>query len=47
MHSRYLQLLDDLLHHGGARADGWTAREIDTALYWTGGSDNPTQPPTT
>ncbi|MFC7265866.1 RNA polymerase sigma factor [Streptomyces lutosisoli] len=46
-YGRYLQLLDDLLHHGGARADGWTAREIDTALYWTGGSDNPTQPPTT
>ncbi|MGW4201469.1 hypothetical protein [Streptomyces sp. NPDC004726] len=35
-YGRYLQLLDDLLHHGGARADGWTARDIDTALYWTG-----------
>jgi hypothetical protein len=35
-YGRYLQLLDDLLHHGGAHADGWTARDIDTALYWTG-----------
>ncbi|MFG2723091.1 hypothetical protein ACGFW5_33060 [Streptomyces sp. NPDC048416] len=34
-YGRYLQLLDDLLHHGGARADGWTARDIGTALYWT------------
>ncbi|MEV7152727.1 hypothetical protein AB0O05_40230 [Streptomyces sp. NPDC093084] len=33
-YGRYLQLLDDLLHHGGTRADGWTARDIDTALYW-------------
>ncbi len=41
-YGRYLQLLDDLLHHGKARADGWTARDIDTALYWTGG--NPPQP---
>ncbi|MFL4909341.1 hypothetical protein ACJ6WF_48960 [Streptomyces sp. MMS24-I2-30] len=41
-YGRYLQLLDDLLHHGGARADGWTARDIDTALYWTGA--NPPQP---
>ncbi|MEV6668560.1 hypothetical protein [Streptomyces nigra] len=41
-YGRYLQLLDDLLHHGGARADGWSARDIDTALYWTGG--NPLQP---
>lgn len=35
-YGRYLQLLDDLLEHGGAQADGWTARDIDTALYWTG-----------
>ncbi|MGW4543594.1 hypothetical protein ACWEOP_37740 [Streptomyces chartreusis] len=35
-YGRYLQILDDLLHHGGARANGWTARDIDTALYWTG-----------
>ncbi|OOQ48266.1 hypothetical protein AFM16_00060 [Streptomyces antibioticus] len=41
-YGRYLQLLDDLLHHCGAHADGWTARDIDTALYWTGG--NPLQP---
>lgn len=38
-YGRYLQLLDDLLHHGGAPADGWTARDIDTALYWTGRPD--------
>lgn len=41
-YGRYLQLLDDLLKHGGAPADGWSARDIDTALYWTGG--NPLQP---
>ncbi|MFE5038637.1 hypothetical protein [Streptomyces sp. NPDC056683] len=41
-YGRYLQLLNDLLHHGGTRADGWSARDIDTALYWTGG--NPPQP---
>ncbi|MFI2207784.1 hypothetical protein ACH47Z_45580 [Streptomyces sp. NPDC020192] len=35
-YGRYLQLLNDLLEHRGARADGWTARDIDTALYWTG-----------
>ncbi|GKQ40222.1 hypothetical protein ALMP_67480 [Streptomyces sp. A012304] len=35
-YGRYIQLLDDLLHHGGAHANGWTARDIDTALYWTG-----------
>lgn len=34
-YGRYLQLLDDLLHHGAAHTDGWTARDIDTALYWT------------
>jgi hypothetical protein len=38
-YGRYLQLLDDLLRHGAARADGWTARDIDTALYWTGRPD--------
>jgi hypothetical protein len=46
-YGRYLQLLDDLLHHGGAHADGWTARDIDTALYWTGATPpapaNPTR----
>ncbi|GED83192.1 hypothetical protein TNCT6_02770 [Streptomyces sp. 6-11-2] len=26
---------------GGARADGWTARDIDTALYWTGANPHP------
>ncbi|WP_405417550.1 hypothetical protein [Streptomyces microflavus] len=35
-YGRYLQLLDDLLHHGKAPSDGWSARDIDTALYWTG-----------
>jgi hypothetical protein len=35
-YGRYLQLLDDLLMHGGPHADGWSARDIDTALYWTG-----------
>ena len=35
-YGRYLQLLDDLLEHGAAHTDGWTARDIDTALYWTG-----------
>jgi hypothetical protein len=35
-YGRYLQLLDDLLRHGGPHADGWSARDIDTALYWTG-----------
>lgn len=44
-YGRYLQLLDDLLHHGGTRADGWTARDIDTALYWTGAApDHPASP---
>lgn len=43
-YGRYLQLLDDLLRHGAARADGWTARDIDTALYWTGFSPQPSAP---
>ncbi|MER6675129.1 hypothetical protein [Streptomyces sp. NPDC000983] len=34
-YGRYLQLLDDLLRHGGDRADPWTARDVDTALYWS------------
>ncbi|WP_105974917.1 hypothetical protein [Streptomyces geranii] len=34
-YGRYLQLLDDLLRHSPPPADGWTARHIDTALYWT------------
>ncbi|WP_330351949.1 hypothetical protein [Streptomyces chartreusis] len=41
-YGRYLQLLDHLLHHRPAHADNWTARDIDTALYWTG--TNPHQP---
>ncbi|MEV0041044.1 hypothetical protein [Streptomyces sp. NPDC050804] len=43
-YGRYMQLLNDLLDHGGQLADGWTARDIDTALYWTGA--NPHQPAT-
>jgi hypothetical protein len=39
-YGRYLQLLDDLLHHGAARTDGWTARDIDIALYRTGANPN-------
>ncbi|MEU2589192.1 hypothetical protein ABZ612_41755 [Streptomyces avermitilis] len=35
-YGRYLQLLDDLLNHRPPHAAGWTARDIDTALYWTG-----------
>ncbi|MBO0913288.1 hypothetical protein [Streptomyces laculatispora] len=38
-YGRYMQLLDNLLEHDAARADGWTARDIDTALYWTGRPD--------
>ncbi|MFF9322266.1 hypothetical protein ACF1BP_36055 [Streptomyces sp. NPDC014735] len=41
-YGRYMQLLDDLLRHSGAHADTWTARDVDTALYWTGA--NPHQP---
>ncbi len=43
-HGRYLHLLDNLLHHGAAPADDWTAHDNDTALYQTG---TPTHPPTT
>ncbi|WP_458246816.1 hypothetical protein [Streptomyces sp. MAI_2237] len=42
-YGRYLQLLDDLLHHSAAPA-GWSARDIDTALYWTG-RPNPSPSP--
>jgi hypothetical protein len=40
-YGRYLQLLDDPLHHGAAPTDGWSARDLDTALYWTGASPQP------
>ncbi|MGG7568802.1 hypothetical protein [Streptomyces sirii] len=40
-YGRYRQLLDDLLHHGAAHADGWSARDIDTALYWMGANPHP------
>ncbi|MEU1791407.1 hypothetical protein ABZ553_37160 [Streptomyces sparsogenes] len=43
-YGRYLQLLDDLLRHGAAHADGWSARDIDTALYWTGVSPQTSAP---
>ncbi|MCC5036997.1 hypothetical protein DMH02_028450, partial [Streptomyces sp. WAC 00631] len=35
-YGRYLDLLETLLKNSGGRADGWTARDVDTALYWTG-----------
>ncbi|MER7943611.1 MULTISPECIES: hypothetical protein [unclassified Streptomyces] len=35
-YGRYMDILDTLLKHSGGRADGWTARDVDTALYWTG-----------
>lgn len=40
-YGRYMQLLDDLIEHGAAHAAGWTARDIDTALYWTGANPHP------
>ncbi|MFJ8755192.1 hypothetical protein ACIREO_38695 [Streptomyces sp. NPDC102441] len=35
-YGRYMDLLDTLLEDGGGAADKWTARDIDTALYWAG-----------
>ncbi|MEU2944385.1 hypothetical protein ABZ620_25770, partial [Nocardiopsis alba] len=35
-YGRYMGILDTLLEHSGGRADGWTARDVDTALYWAG-----------
>lgn len=35
-YGRYMDLLDTLLKHSGGRADGWTARAVDTSLYWAG-----------
>ncbi len=35
-YGRYMDILDTLLKHSGGRADGWTARDVDTALYWVG-----------
>ncbi|MET7539636.1 hypothetical protein [Streptomyces sp. NPDC005507] len=35
-YGRYMQLLGDLLDHRHKNADDWTARDIDTALYWIG-----------
>ncbi|MFJ6074023.1 hypothetical protein ACIQFU_24830 [Streptomyces sp. NPDC093065] len=35
-YGRYMALLDALLEHSGGRAEGWRARDIDTALYWAG-----------
>ncbi|MFE3738312.1 hypothetical protein [Streptomyces sp. NPDC059134] len=39
-YGRYLQLLDDLLQHGGAHAVDWTARDISTPPC-TGPADPP------
>ncbi|MFF3691616.1 hypothetical protein [Streptomyces sp. NPDC002187] len=36
-YSRYMALLDHLLIEGGQQAAGWTARDLDIALYWIGG----------
>ncbi|MFE7161261.1 hypothetical protein [Streptomyces sp. NPDC057636] len=35
-YGRYMQLLGDLLDHRQRHADDWTARDIDTALFWIG-----------
>jgi hypothetical protein len=35
-YGRYMDLLDDLLGRSGPEAEGWTARDVDTALYWLG-----------
>ncbi|MFF1918595.1 hypothetical protein ACFVYE_45250 [Streptomyces sp. NPDC058239] len=37
-YGRYMDLLDTLLSHGGQQAEGWTVRDLDTALYWIGGN---------
>ncbi|MGW8955767.1 hypothetical protein [Streptomyces sp. NPDC055709] len=37
-YSRYRHLLEQLLVQGGQQAAGWTARDLDTALYWIGGT---------
>ncbi|MFB7189377.1 hypothetical protein ACFCZT_29570 [Streptomyces sp. NPDC056230] len=37
-YGRYIDLLDTLLSHGGQQAEGWIARDLDTALYWVGGN---------
>ncbi|MFD5556060.1 hypothetical protein ACFWIA_19750 [Streptomyces sp. NPDC127068] len=35
-YGRYMEIIDMLLAHRGGRASGWTARDVDTALYWFG-----------
>jgi hypothetical protein len=42
-YGRYMSLLDRLLAQGGPRAEGWTARDVDTALYQLG-THHPTGP---
>ncbi|WP_328459246.1 hypothetical protein [Streptomyces sp. NBC_00448] len=37
-YGRYMSLLEQLLEQGGHQAEGWTCRDLDTALYWIGGS---------
>lgn len=41
-YGRYMDLLDRLLSQGGEQAAGWTPRDLDTALYWLGGSRSST-----
>ncbi|MET8680776.1 hypothetical protein ABZW18_25110 [Streptomyces sp. NPDC004647] len=36
-YGRYMDLLGDLLDRSGPGTEGWTARDVDTALYWLGG----------
>ncbi|MGW2672788.1 hypothetical protein ACWC5F_32770 [Streptomyces sp. NPDC001272] len=35
-YGRYMEIIDTLLKHSSGRADDWTARDVDTALYWAG-----------
>ncbi|MFE3687595.1 hypothetical protein ACFXPM_30800 [Streptomyces sp. NPDC059095] len=35
-YGRYMEIIDTLLKQSGGRADCWTARDVDTALYWAG-----------
>ncbi|MFD8210638.1 hypothetical protein ACFV2S_30070 [Streptomyces sp. NPDC059695] len=35
-YGRYMDIIETLLTQSGGRADDWTARDVDTALYWVG-----------
>ncbi|MFD3557955.1 hypothetical protein ACFWWA_38545 [Streptomyces goshikiensis] len=35
-YGRYMEIIDTLLTHSEGRADDWTARDVDIALYWVG-----------